>query len=41
MVWLLETHFAGMLADSPKDSCHFLDIEGLKGHGVTFWSVWV
>ena len=32
---LLEEHFAGMLANSPKDSCHFLDLEGLKGPGVT------
>jgi putative acetyltransferase len=37
---LLETHFAHMLANSPKDSCHFLDFEGLKGVGVTFWSIW-
>jgi putative acetyltransferase len=37
---LLEEHFAGMLANSPKDSCHFLDFEGLKGPGVTFWSIW-
>lgn len=37
---LLEEHFAGMLASSPKDSCHFLDFEGLQGPGVTFWSVW-
>lgn len=37
---LLEEHFAGMLANSPKDSCHFLDFEGLKGPGVAFWSVW-
>lgn len=37
---LLEEHFAGMLASSPEDSCHFLDFEGLKGPGVTFWSVW-
>lgn len=37
---LLEAHFAGMLANSPKDSCHFLDFEGLKGPGVTFWSIW-
>ncbi len=36
---LLEQHFAGMLANSPKDSCHFLDFEGLKGPGVTFWAV--
>lgn len=32
---LLETHFAGMLANSPEGSCHFLDFEGLKGPGVT------
>lgn len=37
---LLETHFAGMLASSPKGSCHFLDFEGLKGPGVSFWSAW-
>lgn len=37
---LLEVHFAHMLANSPKDSCHFLDFEGLKSPGVTFWSVW-
>jgi putative acetyltransferase len=37
---LLEEHFAGMLANSPPGSCHFLDVEGLKGPGVTFWSVW-
>jgi putative acetyltransferase len=36
---LLEEHFAGMLANSPKDSCHFLDVEGLKGPGVTFWTI--
>ncbi len=37
---LLESHFAGMLANSPKGKCHFLDFEGLKGDGVTFWSIW-
>ena len=37
---LLETHFAGMLANSPEGSCHFLDIDGLKSPGVTFWSIW-
>lgn len=37
---LLEQHFAGMLANSPAGSCHFLDFEGLKGPGVTFWSIW-
>lgn len=37
---LLELHFAGMLASSPPDSCHFLDFDGLKAPGVTFWSIW-
>jgi putative acetyltransferase len=37
---LLETHFAGMLANSPKDKCHFLDFDGLQGTDVTFWSIW-
>jgi putative acetyltransferase len=37
---LLEVHFAGMLANSPEGSCHFLDFDGLKAPGVTFWSIW-
>lgn len=37
---LLETHFAGMLANSPIESCHFLDFEGLNAPDVTFWSIW-
>jgi putative acetyltransferase len=37
---LLELHFAGMLANSPPGSCHFLDFEGLNGTGVTFWTIW-
>jgi putative acetyltransferase len=37
---LLEAHFAGMLAHSPAGSCHFLDFDGLKSDGVTFWSIW-
>ena len=36
---LLETHFAGMLANSPPGSCHFLNFEALKSPGVTFWSI--
>lgn len=36
---LLEVHFAGMLANSPAGSCHFLDFDGLRGDGVTFWSI--
>lgn len=37
---LLETHFAGMLANSPEGSCHFLDFNGLNADDVTFWSIW-
>ena len=37
---LLETHFAGMLANSPAESCHFLDFDGLSAPDVTFWSIW-
>lgn len=37
---LLEAHFAGMLANSPKDSTHFLDLSGLAAPDVTFWTMW-
>jgi putative acetyltransferase len=37
---LLEIHFAGMLANSPAGSCHFLDFAGLNAPDVTFWSIW-
>jgi putative acetyltransferase len=40
VVALLNEHFAGMLANSPKDSCHFLDLSGLRAPGVTFWTGW-
>ena len=36
---LLEVHFAGMLANSTAESCHFLDFDGLRADGVTFWSI--
>ncbi len=36
---LLEQHFAGMLANSPAGSCHFLDFDGLNAPDVTFWSI--
>ena len=40
VIALLNLHFAGMLANSPKDSCHFLDLSGLRAPGVTFWTAW-
>lgn len=36
---LLEVHFAGMLANSPAGSCHFLDFGGLRAGDVIFWSI--
>jgi putative acetyltransferase len=40
VVDLLQLHAAGMLANSPPESCHFLDLSGLKTPDVTFWSAW-
>lgn len=40
VIELLQVHAAGMLASSPPDSCHFLDLSGLKGPEISFWSVW-
>lgn len=37
---LLRLHAEGMLANSPPESCHFLDLSELKAPGVTFWSAW-
>lgn len=40
VIELLRVHAAGMLANSPAESCHFLDLSGLKVAEVTFWSAW-
>jgi putative acetyltransferase len=40
VIELLRLHAAGMLANSPPDSCHFLDLSGLKTPDVTFWAAW-
>jgi putative acetyltransferase len=40
VVALLEQHFAGMLAASPPESCHFLDFSALAAPDVDFWTVW-
>jgi putative acetyltransferase len=37
---LLRLHAEGMLANSPKDACHFLDLTGLQRPDVTVWSLW-
>lgn len=37
---LLRLHASGMLAHSPADSCHFLDLSALQAPNITFWSAW-
>lgn len=37
---LLQEHLASMFEQSPPESCHALDLSGLKHPSVTFWSVW-
>jgi putative acetyltransferase len=37
---LLEEHLRGMHLLSPPESVHALDIEGLRGPEITFWTVW-
>ncbi len=37
---LIVTHAQTMLAASPRESCHFLPIEGLRQPTVTVWSMW-
>jgi putative acetyltransferase len=38
---LIAQHLAGMRASSPPESVHALNIDGLRGPDMTFWSVWV
>lgn len=40
VIELLRLHAAGMLANSPPESCHFLDLSGLRVPEVSFWSAW-
>ncbi|MCO6511082.1 MAG: GNAT family N-acetyltransferase [Aridibacter famidurans] len=37
---LLEEHLRRMQATSPPESCHALDLSGLKKAEITFWTVW-
>ena len=37
---LLTNHFIELRAVSPEDSCHVLDIAGLKDPNIKFWSLW-
>ena len=37
---LLIKHFIELRSVSPEDSCHVLNIEGLKYPSIKFWSLW-
>ena len=37
---LLTKHFIKLRSVSPDDSCHVLDIKGLKDSSIKFWSFW-
>lgn len=40
VIALLQTHLDAMHALSPPESTHALDLDGLRGPGMSFWSVW-
>ena len=40
IVALLETHVRDMRSESPEESCHVLDLDGLRQPEITFWTVW-
>jgi putative acetyltransferase len=40
IIALLQEHFLAMRRVSPPESCHVLDLSGLRKADVTFWSVW-
>lgn len=40
IIALLQTHLRCMEAVSPPESCHALNLDGLRQPEVTFWSVW-
>ena len=40
VIRLLHTHLQSMASQSPPESVHALDLEGLRKPEVTFWSVW-
>ncbi|MDF2993209.1 MAG: histone acetyltransferase [Microbacterium sp.] len=38
---LVTAHLSGMLENTPPESMHALDLDGLSGAGVQLWSAWV
>jgi putative acetyltransferase len=40
VIALMRFHMERLLANSPKESVHALDLEGLRQPTVTFWTAW-
>ena len=40
VIELLEEHLASMEPTAPPESRHALDLDGLRGADITFWSLW-
>lgn len=40
VIALIEEHLQGMSEDSPPESVHALNLDGLRKPEVTFWSAW-
>ncbi len=40
IVAMLETHLDGARANSPPGSVHALDLNGLRGPALSFWTMW-
>lgn len=40
VIALLEEHYRTMYEVSPPDSCHVLNLDGLRKPDISFWSVW-
>ena len=40
VIALMRFHMESMLANSPKESVHALDLDGLRRPEVTFWTAW-
>src|SRR4051794_4244580 len=40
VIALIQEHLAGMFEDTPPESVHALDLDGLKQPEITFWSAW-
>jgi putative acetyltransferase len=40
IIAFLQEHLRDMRGNSPIESCHVLDLEGLRRPEITFWSAW-